>query len=185
MVFESPKWDFQTLNFGSDVTLTDDKLAAVLNSTDPNLRPFKARGGKLIQYHGWGDAAIPPQFSIDYYESVQSAMGPTSDFYRLFMVPGMSHCGGGVGANVFGNGLAVPDADAAHDVVMALDQWVVHDVAPDQIIATGFIDGNPAKDVAMTRPLCPYPQEAQYKGAGNTNSAASFTCKAPARTAPK
>jgi Tannase and feruloyl esterase len=86
IVFENPKWDFQTLNFSSDVKLTDDKVAAVLNSTDPNLRPFKARGGKLIQYHGWGDAAIPPQDSIDYFESVQSATGTTNDFYRLFMV---------------------------------------------------------------------------------------------------
>ena len=185
MVFENPKWDFQTLNFGSDVKVTDDKVAAALNSTDPNLRPFKARGGKLIQYHGWGDAAIPPEDSIDYFESVQSATGPTNDFYRLFMVPGMSHCGGGIGANVFGNQLAVSNPDSAHNVVMALDQWVVHDVAPDQIIATGFVDGNPAKDVVMTRPLCPYPQEAQYKGAGNTNSAANFTCKAPARSAAK
>jgi feruloyl esterase len=129
--------------------------------------------------------AIPPQDSIDYFESVQSATGTTNNFYRLFMVPGMSHCGGGIGANVFGNGLAVPDTDAAPDVVMALDQWVVHDVAPDQIIATGFIDGNPAKDVVMTRPLRPYPQEAQYKGAGNTNSAATFTCQTPARNATK
>jgi hypothetical protein len=185
MVFEDPKWDPQTLNFSSDVKRTDDKLAAIFNSTNPNLRSFKARGGKLIQYHGWGDAAIPPQDSIDYFESVQSATGTTNDFYRLFMVPGMSHCRGGIGANVFGNGLAAPDPDAAHDVVMALDQWVVHDVAPDQIIATGFVDGNPAKDVVMTRPLCPYPQEAQYKGAGNTNSAASFTCKAPVRSGAK
>jgi hypothetical protein len=185
MVFEDPKWDPQTLNFSSDVKRTDDKLAPILNSTNPDLRSFKARGGKLIQYHGWGDAAIPPQDSIDYFESVQSATGTTNDFYRLFMVPGMSHCGGGTGANVFGNGLGAPAPDAAHDVVMALDQWVVHAVAPDQIIATGFVDGNPAKDVVMKRPLCPYPQEAQYKGTGDTNSAASFTCKAPATSVGK
>jgi feruloyl esterase len=185
MVFENPKWDFHTLNFDSDVKLTDDKLASVLNSTDANLRQFRARGGKLIQYHGWGDAAIPPQDSIDYFESVQSAMGTTKDFYRLFMVPGMSHCGGGQGANVFGNGVAVPQADAGHDVVSALDQWVVRDVAPDQIIATGFIDGNPGKGVTLTRPLCPYPQEANYKGAGDTNSAANFACQTPARNAGK
>lgn len=181
MVFENRKWDFHALNFDSDVKLTDDKLASVLNATDPDLRPFRARGGKLIQYHGWGDAAIPPQDSIDYFESVESAMGTTKGFYRLLMVPGMSHCVGGPGANVFGNGISgasVP-ADAAHNVVMALDQWVVHGVAPDRIIATGFVDGNPAKGVAMTRPLCPYPQEARYKGTGDTNSAASFLCKAP------
>jgi feruloyl esterase len=181
MVFENPKWDFHTLNFDSDVKLTDDKLASILNSTDPNLRPFKALGGKLIQYHGWGDAAIPPQDSIDYFESVQSAMGRTSGFYRLFMVPGMSHCRDGAGANAFGNGVPAPQADAAHDVVIALDQWVVHDLAPGQIIATGFVDGNPAKGVAMTRPLCPHPQETHYKGNGDTNSAASFACQVPAR----
>jgi feruloyl esterase len=184
MVFENSKWDPKTLNFSSDVKLADDKLA-VINSTDPNLGPFKKRGGKLIQYHGWGDAAIPPQDSIDYFESVQSAIGPTRDFYRLFMVPGMSHCGYGLGANVFGNGLPVPDPDAAHDVVMALDQWVVHNVAPDKIIGTAFVDGNPAKNAVMTRPLCPYPQEANYKGTGDTNSADSFTCKAPAKSTRK
>jgi len=185
MVFENPKLDIHTLNFDRDIQRTDKKLASILNSTDANLGPFKARGGKLIQYHGWGDAAIPPQSSIDYFERVQSAMGATKDFYRLFLVPGMSHCGGGLGANVFGNAVAVKQADAAHDIEMALDQWVVHDVAPDRIIATGFIDGDPGKGVTMTRPLCPYPQEAHYKGAGDTNSAASFTCLAPPRNARK
>lgn len=112
-------------------------------------------------------------------------MGATKSFYRLFMVPGMSHCGGGPGANSFGNRAAVPQPDPAHDVVMALDQWVVRDVAPDQIIATGFMDGNPAKGVAMTRPLCPYPQETSYKGTGDTNIAASFACQVPARSVKK
>ena len=185
MVYENPKWDFHSLNFGGDVTFTDRKVAGVLNSTDPNLAPFKARGGKLIQYHGWGDAAIPPQRSIDYFESVQSAMGTTKTFYRLFMVPGMSHCGGGIGADVLGGERASQPADAAHDLEMALDRWVVQGVAPDQIIATGFVDGDPAKGVAMTRPLCPYPQDAHYNGSGDTNSAASFSCQAPARKATK
>jgi hypothetical protein len=185
MVFENPTWDFHMLNFDSDVKLADDKLASVLNSTDPNLKPFKERGGKLIQYAGWGDSAIPPQDSIDYYENVQSTMGPTHSFYRLFMVPGMSHCGGGLGANVFGNGIAVPDADAEHDVTMALDQWVEKGVAPDKIIATGYVDGNRAKGVAMTRPLCPYPQEAHYKGTGDMNDAGNFVCLAPPKNSAK
>jgi Tannase and feruloyl esterase len=179
MVFENPKWDFHSLNFDSDVKLTDDKLASVLNSTDPNLRPFRDRGGKLIQYHGWGDSAIPPQDSIDYFETVQSAMGTTKNFYRLFMVPGMSHCGGGAGANTFGNSSPAPQADAAHDVVMALDQWVTHGTAPDQIIATRFVDNDPAKGIALTRPLCPYPQEAHYKGNGSLNEAGNFACRIP------
>jgi len=185
MVFDNPKWDFRTFNFDSDVKTADDKTAGILNSTDPDLAKFKALGGKLIQYHGWGDAAIPPQNSIDYFETVQSVMGKTArqrdlgatqDFYRLFMVPGMSHCAGGVGATSFGN---VPPGlhDPGHDVVSALEQWVEKGVAPNQIIATGFVGGDSAKGVETTRPLCPYPEEAMYKGTGDINSATSFTCQ--------
>jgi hypothetical protein len=185
MVFDNPKWDFHTFNFDSDVKTADDKTAGILNSTDPDLAKFKARGGKLIQYHGWGDAAIPPQNSIDYFETVQAVMGRTAreqdlgstqDFYRLFMVPGMSHCAGGIGATSFGN---VPSGlhDFAHDVVRALEQWVEKGIAPNQIIATGFVDGDRAKGQEMTRPLCPFPEEAVYKGSGDINNAASFTCQ--------
>ncbi|HKV05606.1 MAG TPA: tannase/feruloyl esterase family alpha/beta hydrolase [Candidatus Acidoferrales bacterium] len=193
MVFDNPKWDFHSFNFDSDVKTADDKTAAILNSADPDLRKFKARGGKLIQYHGWGDAAIPPQSSINYFESVQAAMGKkgrtpdfraTQDFYRLFMVPGMSHCGGGIGANVFGNGRS-QETDAEHDVVSALDRWVEKGVAPDQIIATGWVEGDQAKGVAITRPLCPYPQEAHYKGAGDINDASNFVCQVPSKSSKK
>ena len=185
MVYGDPKWDFKTLNFDSDVKMTDDKVANVFNSNDPDLSKFKARGGKLIQYHGWGDAAIPPQNSINYFEKVQSVMGKTNrerdlgatqDFYRLFLVPGMSHCAGGIGATSFGNGFSTVH-DPAHDVVSALEQWVEKGVAPDQIIATGYVGGDPTKGVEMTRPLCPYPKDAVYKGTGDTNNAANFTCQ--------
>ena len=184
MLFENPKWDYRTFDFDKDMKTADDKLASVLNSTDTDLSKFKARGGKLIQYHGWNDAAIPALSSVEYFARVQSVMGKnsrqreegaTGDFYRLFMVPGMSHCAGGVGATAFGNA-PVTQHDAAHDVVVALDVWVEKGTAPDQIIATGF-DGDPAKGVVMTRPLCPYPEEAVYKGSGDTNSAANFSCK--------
>ena len=186
-VFENPKWDVHTLNFDSDVKLTDDKLGAILNSDDPNLKAFKARGGKLIHYHGWGDAAIPPQGSVDYFESVQKAMGKTDGFYRLFMVPAMSHCAGGPGATLFGNALAsaLPQDDADHDVVMALDRWVEGGIAPDKIIATGFVDNNPGKGVSMTRPLCPYPQQAHYKGADDTNDASNFVCQVAGKKSKK
>ena len=179
MVFGNPKLNFDSVNFGSDVQLIDDKVGSILNSDSPNLSAFKARDGKLIHYAGWGDAAIPPQGSVDYFESVQSKMGNTKRFYRLFMVPGMSHCGGGEGANVFGNGVAVPDATASNDVVMALDHWVEQGVAPDKIIATRYVDNRPAKGVQMTRPLCPYPQQARYNGSGDPNQASSFTCRVP------
>ncbi len=180
-VFESPKWDVWSLNLERDSKLADDKFGPTLNSDDPNLRAFKAQGGKLIQYHGWGDAAIPPQGSVDYFKAVQKAMGNTQDFYRLFMVPTMSHCAGGPGATIFGNagGMEGPEEDADHDVVLALDRWVEKGVAPDRIIATGFVANNPAKGVAMTHPLCPYPQTAHYKGTGDTKDAANFVCAAP------
>ncbi len=180
MVFADPKMNFDSVNFGSDVKLVDDKVASILNSESPNLSPFKSRGGRLIHYAGWGDAAIPPQGSVDYFESVQSKIGNTKRFYRLFMVPGMSHCGGGAGANVFGNAVAVPDADASKAVVMALDRWVEHGVAPAKILARRYVDNNPAKGVEMTRPLCPYPQQARYNGSGDPNQASSFTCRIPA-----
>lgn len=181
MVFENPKWDPKSFDFDTDVKFMDDKLGAALNSMDPNLRAFKARGGKLIQYHGWSDAAIPPLGSVEYFESVQKAMGNTKSFYRLFMVPTMSHCAGGPGATMFGNagGFEAPQEDADHDVVLALDRWVEKGVAPDHIIATGFVDNNPAKGVAMTHPLCPYPRVARYKGTGDTKDAANFVCEAP------
>jgi hypothetical protein len=166
-----------------DVKVADDKLGSILNPNNPNLRAFKARGGKLIQYHGWGDASIPPEFSVNYFESVQTTMGDTQNFYRLFMAPGVAHCGGGVGAIAFANAPTPQQDDPAHDVFLALDKWVVQGVAPDQIIATGFVDGKPANGVAITRPLCPYPKEAHYKGTGDTNSAENFTCQAPAKLA--
>jgi feruloyl esterase len=166
LVFESPKWDLQSLNPERDIKLADDKFGPILNSDNPDLRAFKAEGGKLIQYHGWADAAIPPLGSVDYFKSVQATMGNTQDFYRLFMVPTMSHCTGGPGATAF-------------DAVLALDRWVENGVAPDHIIAVAFVDGNPEKGVAMTHPLCPYPQVARYKGAGDAKDAANFVCEAP------
>jgi feruloyl esterase len=134
--------DFRTLNFDADIEYADQKTSAVLNATNPDLRPFRARGGKLIQYHGWGDAAIPAQDSIDYYEAVKaflgrmpdprSTKGPVDDFYRLFLVPGMGHCGAGLGPNVFGNGQTVVGAkeDPDRDLIAALVRWVERGVAP-------------------------------------------------------
>jgi len=181
MLYADPKWDPKSFNFDTGVTFMNDKLGAILNSVDPDLHAFKARGGKLIQYHGWSDAAIPPLGSVEYFESVQSAMGDTKSFYRLFMVPTMSHCAGGPGATVFGNGggLGPQEDDADHDVVLALDRWVEKGVAPDRIIATGFVGNDTAKGVAMTHPLCPYPQVAHYKGTGDTKDAANFVCVVP------
>ena len=182
MVFNDPAWDYRTFSLDRDLKAAT-KLAGVLNATDPDLRRFQARGGKLILYHGWSDAAIPAQNAIDYYQSVVKKIGrkKNSSFVRLYMVPGMQHCGGGSGPNSFGQG-GVPRGDASRDVAAALERWVEQGVAPEEIIATKFKSGtNPASGIVRTRPLCPYPMVARYKGTGSTDDAANFECAAPAK----
>jgi feruloyl esterase len=151
-----------TFNFDSDIALTDQTDNGTINATDPDLRMFFAHGGKLIQFHGWSDNQISPLNSINYYESVLEAMGGASrvqDSYRLFMIPGMGHCGGGVGVNRF-------------DSISVVEQWVEKGKAPDQIIASRVRDGKTDR----TRPLCAYPQVAKYKGTGSTDDAKNFVC---------
>lgn len=171
MVYADPAWDFHTFNVDRAGKAADDKFAPILNATDPDLRRFQQHGGKLILYHGWSDAAIPAVNAIDYYQSVVAKMGAqnTGPFLRLYMVPGMQHCDGGPGPNRFGQS-GVAQGDPLHDVDAALERWVEQGVAPDYIIATG---GN------RTRPLCPYPDVAQWKGSGSTDDAANFTCAKP------
>jgi hypothetical protein len=186
-VFEDPKWDFRTLDFDRDIAIGDVKAGSVLNATNPDLRSFRAGGGKLIQYHGWGDAAIPAPSSIEYYESVKAFLSkypdartptnpPAEDFYRLFLVPGMAHCGGGAGPNRFGNGAggAAASRDADHDIFTALERWVEQGAAPQRVIGTGRAADDSSKP--LTRPLCPYPQVARYHGTGDVNDAANFSC---------
>ena len=132
------------------------------NALNPDLRPFFARGGKLIQYHGWSDPQIPPLHSINYYESVLEKSGSVSGSYRLFMVPGMGHCGGGTGPNQF-------------QAMAALERWRESGTAPDSIVAARVVNNK----VERTRPLCPYPQTAHYTGTGSTNDAGNFVCKSP------
>lgn len=172
-VFENPNWNYQTFNWLTDPAYVDNKivvpgktLAFVMNAVDPDLLNFQARGGKLIQYHGFSDPEVPPLTSIDYFGKVANFPGTslrsTEEFYRLFMVPGMNHCKGGPGANVF-------------DMLTPLDQWVEKGIAPDRILATHYVNNTPPQ-VAFTRPLCSYPQEAVFLG-GDPNVAANFACK--------
>ena len=187
-VFEKETWDFRTLDFDADVEFGHAKAGAVLNATSPDLRSFRANGGKLIQYHGWGDAAISPLSSIEYFERVRDFMSrfPDArhgnadpvDFHRLFMVPGMAHCSGGIGATDFGNGRKFQRDDAEHNLLSAIEAWVERGTAPAQFIATGVAVNDASK--VMTRPLCPYPQTARYKGTGDPNDARNSSCAAPA-----
>jgi feruloyl esterase len=176
LLFKNPHWDFRNLDYDRDVALVDRTHGSLLNAIDPNLSPFQKSGGKLLLYHGWIDDHIAPRESVNYYISVLGAMGGkahTDSFFRLFMVPGMGHCGGGPGPSTF-------------DRVGVLEQWVEHGAAPAQIVAS-----RNQKDLpAMTRPLCPYPQVAKWKGIGSSNDAANFVCvdesklSPPAKTKP-
>lgn len=178
MVYKNPAWDFKSFNLDKDSKLADEKLAPILNATDADLKAFKARGGKLIMYHGWSDAALPPVNTINYFQSVVAKMGQrdASSFIRLFMVPGMQHCAGGPGPNNFGAFVGATSSDAQHDMSLALERWVEDGIAPDQIIASKRQGIDPAIPPTRTRPLCPYPQVARYKGSGSTDDAANFVC---------
>jgi Tannase and feruloyl esterase len=181
MVYEKADWNYKVAVLDEAVHDSDAKLAKVLNATDPNLAAFKARGGKLILYHGWNDPAISAVNTINYYASVVSRMGArkAAAFTKLYMVPGMQHCGGGPGPDSFGQNGPAGNADPQHDVELALEQWVEQGIAPASIVATKYVDGDSKKGVQMTRPLCPYPQVAGWTGKGSTDDAANFACKAP------
>ena len=143
----------------------DQPENAIMNATDPDMKRFFARGGKLLLYHGWSDALVPTLNTIKYFDSVVHNLGgaaTTADKVRLFLAPGMDHCGGGEGPNAF-------------DKVGALEQWVEHGKAPDALIASHATGGK----VDRTRPLCAYPQVARYKGTGSIDEAASFSCAIP------
>jgi feruloyl esterase len=188
MVFENPAFNFQRVSPEKAVQIADMKTARSLNATDPDLRRFKAHGGKLILYHGWSDAGMTGFATTDYYESVVANMGlaDTQRFFRLYMAPGMHHYALGPGPNFFGQvdltalggrpGVPVP-MDPQHNISVALEQWVEQGIPPNAIIATKYVnDLDPSQGVRMTRPLCPYPQTAKYEGTGDTNDSASFVC---------
>jgi feruloyl esterase len=164
VVFKDAAWDWRTFDFTRDVARveqTDDPRRA----TDPNLRAFFSGGGKLLLYHGWSDPNVPPRSTVHYYTDVVNAVGggqPSSESVRLFMLPGMAHCGGGDGPNAF-------------DAIGALEQWVEQGRAPDRIIGSHGAGGK----IDRTRPLCPYPQVARYKGSGSIDEAENFVCRAP------
>jgi hypothetical protein len=158
----NPDWDFRGFDFDRDIPMLT-AWGALANADDPDLSEFRAAGGKLLMTYGWADAILQPLMGVNYYEEVVQENGPdTTDFFRLFMIPGMAHCAGGIG----------PDS---HDAMTAIVDWVEADKAPDSIIASKIVDG----EVTRSRPLCPYPQVARYSGSGSIDDAANFRCAAP------
>jgi len=157
-----PTYDLRTFNLETDLKKLDS-ISALLDAKNPDLSRFKARGGKIVMYFGWADPALNPLMGVDYFEKVAAKFGSqTSDFFRLFMVPGMTHCRGGVGCDDF-------------DAFSAVFDWVEKGNAPKEIVASQRRSGK----VSRTRPLCPYPQAAKYKGTGNVDDAGSFSCVNP------
>ena len=139
-----------------------DAKSRLLSVREPDLSAFKAHGGKLIIYNGWGDVGVNPYFALDYYQQLRASTGPhTTDFARLFLVPGMFHCRGGLNVDRF-------------DAITVLIEWVESGIAPDSISAVRIDDGR----ITRSRPLCPYPRIARYDGSGSVDKKENFNCEA-------
>jgi feruloyl esterase len=159
LAHQDANWDWKTFNIDTDPALAK-KMGGFIDAVETDMSAFKNRGGKLLIFHGWADPAIQPEHSIDYYNNVLARMGKNqSEWLSLFMVPGMGHCAGGAGPNQI-------------DWMTALETWREKGEAPASILGKGKNGDTP-----MSRPICPYPQVATYKGSGDINEAASFLCK--------
>ncbi|HWZ71093.1 MAG TPA: tannase/feruloyl esterase family alpha/beta hydrolase [Casimicrobiaceae bacterium] len=184
-VFNDPNWNFHTLDFDHDIAYADAKMQSIIDSTNPNLSAFKARGSKLIIYHGWADSLVNPMNSVNYFESVVATERPgngrgvgedrvalrrAQEYVRLFMVPGMAHCGlGGVGLNTF-------------DSLSAIEDWVERGIAPDSLEASHTtllwpIDVSTQTAGDFSRPVCAYPKVAKWTGRGSPADAVNFVCE--------
>ena len=174
-LYGDPAWDPGRFDAARDVPLAEASVPGAA-PTNPNLEPFFARGGKLISFHGWNDEIVPVQATIDYWDSVGRYMGagPRDRFYKLFLATGMDHCRGGAGPDNFGFfGENLPDPPTPqNDLLAAMVEWVEQGREPGSFTASKLVGGK----VAMSRPVCPWPQVVRYRGRGDTDDAGSFVC---------
>jgi len=161
---QDANWDVMTFELDTDLAMAL-KNASFIEANDPDLAKFKARGGKLLLYHGWADPGPAPENTINYYDAVNKKLGAGQDnWMRMFLMPGVGHCGGGVG----------PDQA---DFLGAMERWREQGIAPDQIVASR--NAGRGGQTPMSRPLCAFPQVARYTGSGSTDDAANFRCVQP------
>jgi feruloyl esterase len=183
-VFQDP--DFKNVNFDFDkdteralaTRIAGKTLGEVYDQT-ANLDAYRARGGKFIFFQGWADSTITPMMDVEFYALVVARYGQAKadDFFRFFPLTGMGHCSGGEGFSHIGGATGAPlQNDANHDMVRALEAWVIRNEAPSAFIGAHVNDD---KKVTATRPICRYPLEARYSGRGNMLEAANFTCRKP------
>jgi feruloyl esterase len=179
-------WNWRDMDFDRDMPIVDARLDPILNdATRGSLAAFAARGGKLIVFHGLADTLVAPGQSVAFFDRHARQMGGAgvlADSARLFLAPGMMHCGGGTGPDAFNTTLGIPPRppsdDSQHDMFSALIAWADRGEAPDRIIATRFASED-VGEIDMQRPICPYPQRAVYRGTGSTSAPSSFRCEAP------
>jgi feruloyl esterase len=159
LVFNDPNWDYSKYDLANWRKDTAE-AASYLNATNPDLSTFKARGGKLVLWHGWADPALTPLASIRYHDQVLARDPSAHDYFRTFLLPGVLHCGGGSG----------PDTA---DWAATIAEWVENGKAPERVVARKMTNGVATR----TRPLCSHPHKAEYKGAGSTDDEANFVCR--------
>ncbi len=159
-VFQKPGYSSLTFDFDKDATIVGAAVGSKLNANNPDLKSFKAHGGKMLHYHGWYDGSPSPLASVAYYRSVIARMGgleSTQDFYRLYIVSGMMRCGTGPGPNSFGNPTDTSGTmDPRHNIFSAPRDWVEAGKVPATVVATKYPGDDSTKPPSMTRPLCPF-----------------------------
>ena len=183
MVYSKADFDVTKLNLDEGLKAAEEHTGTNLDAVNPDLSAFSGHGGKLILYHGWDDPAIPALGTIDYYTAVVARAGEANanDFTRLYLVSGMQHCDGGPGPTTFGQNEPYEDSainDAEHNIYLALEGWVEKRSPPQKVITQKLEEHGGKSTVTESRPLCPYPQAAQYSGTGDRSSAASYFCAA-------